>query len=254
MLKIPVFSRFRNGEFVKFNDMTVSVLNNHDLGALRISEIIKEVITAYEDMKAVYKVDRGSSLTKAIVHEDIRRDSLFSGIILILRAHAKHHPDETMKKKAKALLEVFEKHGNDLNRQSYHQQTANLEDIFEDLDRKGIRSEIDSLHLDPYYKDLVASNREFDRLYLERNKEYAQTPEESMSELREKAESALKKLFDRVNAFITIDGYEKYQPLVKEINALVDNYETSIERRLSMGEEDQDEENELDQDFEEAME
>ena len=75
-----------------------------------------------------------------------------------------------------------------------------------------------------------------------------------MPELREKAESALKKLFDRVNAFITIDGYEKYQPLVKEINALVDNYETSIERRLSMGEEDQDEENELDQDFEEAME
>ena len=254
MLKIPVFSRFRNGEFVKFNDMTVSVLNNHDLEALQISEIAKEIITAYEDMKAVYKVDRGSSLTKAIVHEDIRRDSLFSGIILILRAHVKHHPDERMKKKANTLLSVFEKHGNDLNRQSYHQQTANLEDIFEDLDRKGIRDDIDMLHLDPYYKALVSSNRGFDRLYLERNKEYAQTPEESMPELREKAESALRNLFDRVNAFITIDGTEKYQPLVKELNALVDNYETSIERRLSAGEEDQGEENELDQDFEEAVE
>ena len=254
MIKIPVFSRFRNGEFVKFNDMTVSVLNNHDLEALQISEIAKEVINAYEDMKAIYKVDRGSSLTKTIVHEDIRRDSLFSGIILILRAHAKHHPDERMKKKAKTLLNVFEKHGNDLNRQSYHQQTANLEDIFEDIERKGLRSDIDALHLDPYYKQLMESNREFDRLFLERNKEYAQTPEETMTLLREEAENNLKNLFDRINAFIIIDGEEEYKPLMKELNALTDYYETSIEKRLSTGEEENDEENELDQDFEEAVE
>ena len=75
-----------------------------------------------------------------------------------------------------------------------------------------------------------------------------------MHELREKAESALKNLFDRVNAFITIDGYEKYKPLVKELNALIDSYETSIERRLSKGRKEQDEENELDQVFEEAVE
>jgi hypothetical protein len=100
----------------------------------------------------------------------------------------------------------------------------------------------------------MAFNKEFDRVYLERNKEYAQAPEKSMPELREKAESTLKNLFNRVNAFITIDGYEKYKPLVKEINALIESYETSIERRLSAGEEDQDEENELDQDFEEAAE
>ncbi|MFW6103443.1 MAG: DUF6261 family protein, partial [Bacteroidota bacterium] len=167
---------------------------------------------------------------------------------------ARYHPDETLRKKAKALLKVFEKHGNALNRQSYHQQTANLQDIFEDIERKGLRGDIESLHLDGYYKQLMASNKEFDRLFLERNKEYAQAPEESMPELREEAESALKNLFNRINAFITIDGFEKYKPLVKEFNALIDNYETSIERRLSKGEAEQDEENELDQDFEEAIE
>ncbi|MBS3777582.1 MAG: hypothetical protein KGY70_20480 [Bacteroidales bacterium] len=254
MIKIPDFSRFRNGEFVKFNDLTVSVLNNYDLNALQVSEIAKDVTTASKKMMAVYKADRGSNLTQVIVHADGLRDNMFTAIILILRVHARYHPDETLRKKAKALLKVFEKHGNTLNRQSYHQQTANLQDIFEDIERKGLRGDIESLHLDGYYKQLMASNKEFDRLFLERNKEYAQAPEESMPELREEAESALKNLFNRINAFITIDGFEKYKPLVKEFNALIDNYETSIERRLSKGEAEQDEENELDQDFEEAIE
>ena len=118
MIKISDFSRFRNGEFVKFNDLIVSVLNNHDLTGLQVSEIVKEVTTASEDMKGVYKIDRGSSVTKAIVHADAVRYKMFSAIILILRAHAKYHPDEKIKKKAKALLDVFEKHGSDLNRQS----------------------------------------------------------------------------------------------------------------------------------------
>ncbi|MFW6101254.1 MAG: DUF6261 family protein [Bacteroidota bacterium] len=250
MINIPVFARFRNGEFVKFNDMIVSVLNNHDLETLQISEISKEVMTANDKMRAVYKADRGSSITKAIVRADGHRDNMFSGIILHLRIDAKYHPNEQMKKKAETLLDIFEKHGSTLNRQSYNEQTANLEDIFEDIERKGLRSDINALHLDPYYKQLVASNREFDRLFLERNKEYAQTPEETMTILREGAESTLKNLFDRINAFIIIDGDEKYKPLVKELNALIDYYETSIEKRLSTGEE----ENELDEDFEEAVE
>ena len=254
MIKVPDLSRFRNGEFVKFNDLIVSVLNNYDLSALQVSEIAKDVTTAREALRGVYKADRGSRLTKAIVHADGKRDNMFSAIILTLRIQVKYYPDETLRKKAELLLDIFGKHGNALNRQSYHQQTANLEDIFEDIERKGLRDDIDSLHLDPYYKLLVKANKEFDRLYLERNKEYAQTPEESMPELREKAESALKNLFNRVNAFITIDGYEKYKPLVKELNALIESYETSIERRLSTGEEEPGEENELDQDFEEAVE
>ncbi len=254
MIKVPDLSRFRNGEFVKFNDLIVSVLKNYDLNALQVSEIAKDVTTAWENLRGVYKADRGSRLTKAIVHADGKRDNMFSAIILTLRVQVKYYPDERLRKKAEILLNLFEKHGSALNRQSYHQQTANLEDIFEDIERKGMRGDIDSLHLDPYYKLLVKANREFDRIYLERNKEYAQTPDETMPELREKAESALKNLFNRVNAFITIDGTEKYKPLVKEFNALIDSYETSIERRLSRGGEEQDEENELDQDLEEAAE
>ena len=41
---------------------------------------------------------------------------------------------------------------------------------------------------------------------------------------------------------------------MNEFNALIDNYETSIERRLSLGEDEHKEESELNQDFEESVE
>ncbi|MEF8985018.1 MAG: hypothetical protein V5A51_10550 [Bacteroidales bacterium] len=56
------------------------------------------------------------------------------------------------------------------------------------------------------------------------------------------------------HAFVIINGAEKYHPLVSELNALIDDYETGIERRLSTGAEETDEENELNQDLEEAAE
>ncbi len=254
MIQIPNFSRFRNGEFVKFNDMSVSVLSNYDLKALQLSEIAQEVISASKNMKAVYKADRGSMLTKAIVHADITRDNMYSANVQILRVHSQYHFQEEMKKKAETLLHVFGKHGIDLNRQSYHQQTANIDDISEDVERKGLWENIEAFGLEPYYNKLMEANKDFDRLYLERNKEYAQTPEENMPELRQKAESALKNLFDRVNAFIIINGSENYQPLVNEFNALIGNYEAGIERRLNLGEKEHEEESELNQDFEESVE
>ena len=48
--------------------------------------------------------------------------------------------------------------------------------------------------------------------------------------------------------------HAKYHHLVSELNALIENYETGIERRLSTGAEETDEENELNQDMEEAAE
>jgi hypothetical protein len=50
--------------------MSISVLHNHDLKALQLSEIAQKVISAGEAMKAVYKADRRSNLTQDIVQED----------------------------------------------------------------------------------------------------------------------------------------------------------------------------------------
>jgi hypothetical protein len=149
------------------------------------------------------------------------------------------------------LLKIFEKHGTGLGRQSYHQQTANLEDIFSDIRQKGLEGDITAWHVNVYYNTLLQSNKKFDELFLERNKEYAQLPKEKMADLREQAESALINLFEHINALITINGTAEYQPLTDELNALINSYETNIERRHRSGNEPDDEV--LNQDMEKVV-
>lgn len=251
MIKIPDFSLFRNGEFVKFGDLSISILNKHTFDEPKLQEQIAAVKTAHESIKSVYKVDRGSLLTKAIVQEDLLRDNMNSAIKLILQAHASYHPEENTRKKAQGLLAVFEKHGTDLNRQSYHQQTANLDDIFTDINSKNLLGDINELGTGIYYNTLVESNQRFDTLYLERNEEYAQAPKEKMTELRSTSEDAIRKLFNIVNAAVVFYGPEQYQPLMDELNSLIENYQTAIGRRYAT---QQEPDEELNQDFDEIQE
>ncbi|MBS3770887.1 MAG: DUF6261 family protein [Bacteroidales bacterium] len=79
-----------------------------------------------------------------------------------------------------------------------------------------------------YYKKLVESNYRFNKLYLERNKEYACAPREKMSHLRATSKEALKKLINMINAAVVFYD-KKYQPLINELNSLVESYQTRQE-------------------------
>ena len=251
MIIIPDFTHFRNGEFVKFGDLSISILNNYTFEKPKIQEQIQAVTTAHESAKSIYKIDRGSQLTKEIVNEDMLRDNMNSAIRLILQAHANYHPDEETRKKAENLLAVFEKHGTELNKQGYHLQTANLDDIFSDIINKSLQGDITDLGCGLYYSTLTASNQRFDALYLERNKEYAEAPKEKMADLRQTSEDAIKKLFNMINAAVVFDDPAVYQPVIDELNSLIESYVTAINRRQSAQQEGDER---LNQDFDEVKE
>ena len=236
MIKIPDFYDFRNGEFIKFTDFSISIVSKYKFDEPKLQEQVDEVKTMYQRLKSVYKTVRRSNLTQDIVQEDLLRDKMNSAIRLILQAHLNYHTEEAIREKAQNLLAIFEKHGSNLNRQSYIQQTANLDDIFADIKNKGLLEDINELDIGFYYNKLVASNERFYKLYLERNKEYASAPRETMSDLRPTSEEAIKKLFNMINAAVVFYG-KKYQPLIDELNSLVESYKISIERRHAIREE-----------------
>ena len=233
MIKIPDFYDFRNGEFIKFTDFSISIVSKYKFDKPKLQEQVDVVKTMHQRLKSVYKTDRRSNLTQDIVQEDLLRDKMNSAIRLILQAHLNYHTEEAIREKAQNLLAIFEKHGTNLNRQTYIQQTANLDDIFADINNKDLLEDINELDIGFYYNKLVASNERFYTLYLERNKEYASAPRETMSDLRPASEEAIKKLFNMINAAVVFYG-KKYQPLIDELNSLVESYKTSIERRHAM--------------------
>ncbi|MFW5945202.1 MAG: DUF6261 family protein [Bacteroidota bacterium] len=233
MIKIPDFSTFRNGEFVKFTDFSITIVSKYNFDEPKLQEQIDAVKTVHQRIRSIYKTDRGSNLTQDIVQEDLLRDNMNSAIRLILRAHTIYHTEEAIREKAQNVMEVFEKHGTNLNRQSYIQQTVNLDDIFKDIKDKDLLEAINELGIGFYYKKLVKSNHRFNKLYLERNKEYASAPREKISDLRPTSEETIKELFNMINAAVVFYG-KKYEPLINELNSLVESYQTGIARRHGM--------------------
>lgn len=249
MIVLPNFNDYRNGEFVKFTDLNAKIFSTQTNPELNIQNQIGTLAKVQVAMRNMYTIDRGSGLTAQIVGQDQIRDNSNSAILAILDAHAKYHPDELIQQQATDLLAVFTKHGRQLNRQSYHTQTINLDDIFQDLDNAKSQESIKACHIEDYYASLTNANESFDTLFLARNKEYAQAPKEKLASLRTDAEAALNALYARINAFITIDGIAKYEGLVNELNALIDNFTSAIKKRQANGSKNDSDDEEMDEDL-----
>ena len=252
MIQNPDLTRYRNGEFVKFTDNVASIISNYDTSALQIQPEAEQFKTNQSHLKTIYKVDRGSNLTLELVKTDKFRDDMFSAVRQILSCHKAYHPDENIRVKAEKLLTIFEKHGTDLNVKSYQEQSAGLDDIIKTVENDGSTEDLKLLDIDVYYNNLKSSNVSFDRLFLERNKEYAETPKEKMSELRDQVTADFDTLKNKINAYIIINGISAYESLVNELNSLIDTYEQNLEKRTGNATEQNEEV--LDQDFEEINE
>ncbi len=244
----------RNGEIIAFFSNVLSIFTELDIEKLRLKPQLGGLNASFNILKAQYKAERGNKITRTIVNLDRARDLLFVATRNILLQHAQAHPDERLRPKAQALLEVIEKHGADLYKKSYQEQTVGMKDITDHIDKNiGLISMIKDFNLQHYYHALKEANKTFNEKYLERNKAYADQPKDGLKDLRIDGEDKFDKLVQRINAHIILaDDPSAYQELADKIDRLVATYQKAVSRRLPKGGTDSDEK--LDQDFHEVNE
>ncbi len=251
MLIAPSLQNYRNGEFVKFIANSLTICSKYDLATLNLAEKHTALEQAHQSLKALFKVDRGSDLTKEIIRLDKERDSDFTGIIGIVELYANNHYDETMVNAATSLLKVLESHGRSLVRLSYQQQTAAMEDIITRIEA-GHVAELTTLNLADWFAHMKNANDQFNVKFLERNQEYAQAPKEKLTAVREQTTNAYQELAKFINAYAVIGTTADYEPLINELNALINNYNAVVNRRKAGSSAEAEAEN-LDADFDEVV-
>ncbi|MEM9339527.1 MAG: DUF6261 family protein [Bacteroidota bacterium] len=254
MISSSNLHQFRNGEIIAFFSNVLSIFSEMDINKLGLKPQISGLATSFDVLKTQYKAERGSKITRTIVNLDRARDLLFVATRNILIQHAQAHPVEKLRPKAHALLEVIEKHGADLYKKSYQEQTVGMNDITKKIDQNiSLISMIKDFHLHDYYEALKEANKTFNDKYLERNKTYSAQPNDSLKDLRIDGEDKFDKLVQRINAHIVLaDDASDYQRLADQIDRLVETYQEAVNRRLSKDEKVSDEE--LDQDYHEVSE
>lgn len=217
-----------HGELINFFTNLKKITSKNPILTLTvINELLSELL---EEMTSVYNKERGSRYTEDLREADQKRDLFFVAIVTILEQHRLTHPEPAMRETADQLLAVMLKHGKNLHRKNYVEETAGLNEISSTVDKnEDLFDLFTQLHLDGYFTALKNANIAFDDIFMHRNDEAAQRIESTVTLLRPKVEETFKKLASRINSFIDINednptAAAPYVQLAAEINALLDTY------------------------------
>lgn len=243
----------RSGEAVAFFDNIHSILSTFDLAALQLDAYTAPLLDSYEEMKGLYKNERGSKITRELIELDKKRDTFFTALRNILLEHKRGHPSEEAQGQADDLHDILTRFGDNLHRKNYQEQTAGIDSITKTIDANAkALNDLNTLHLTVYYEAMKAANTLFNDTYLLRNSEYATVPKEKLTEVRDRTEEAFNTLVRKINAYLELsDEPVPYQALAGKIDALVETYQQVAERRSSIKSKAEETDEVTDADFEE---
>jgi len=235
LLTAPKLENYKNGEFSKYTRTVIELSNEQDLNAMELQEYVTSLTSSYDNFRAVYKKNRGSILTPEMVAQDRYRDN---GLKLVLRSTkliADFASQEKDRNQANLIYNTINKHGKEIYNMSYHQQGGIMDEIIEDIEGDPkLGMAIDDLHQRTYFEEMKTAHRAFDRIFKARVKEQQKEQSDlSITELRKLTTKALREVLDWIFIRAKTKGIEQFTVYIGNLNALTEQYNLSVERRLS---------------------
>jgi hypothetical protein len=189
-----------------------------------------ELITVYGDKVTqednIYKWVRRSEYTEKKAEADHSRDSIYTGIVSIVRANLKHF-DPSIRDNALHLYNLFENYG-DLTHAGYDAKTAGIDSVVTRLNSSAYSLAVQNLGLVSWVAELANRNTLFKGYVDDTAQEQINKPDISPRTARRETDEALRKITTRVSALIDLNGPDAYAAFVEEFNVLVNHYNTLI--------------------------
>jgi hypothetical protein len=189
-----------------------------------------ELITAYGDKVTqednIYKWIRRSEYTEKKVEADHSRDSIYTGIMSIVRANLKHF-DPSIRDNALHLYNLLENYG-DLTHAGYDAETAGIDSVVTRLNSSAYNLAVQNLGLVSWVAELANRNTLFKGYVDDTAQEQIDKPDISPRTARRETDEALRKITTRVSALIDLNGPDAYAAFVEEFNVLVNHYNTLV--------------------------
>lgn len=231
----PNFSYYKNAEVVQFTDNVITIINKNDPPALKIAAQATALDSQFQELRKLFIIDQGNAITEEIQGLDSTRDDDLIGINLLVDSYQKHFDPEKIEAH-KLLRALLDKHGRDLYKRSYAEETAGIRSMVNEVESTPALSTAAALlHLMEWFDHLKSVNDLFDQKFLERNEAYAEAPKENFSELRARTEAAYDELAKHLAAHAIISPSEAYDKVISQIEQLVASYNQTVKSRISSG-------------------
>lgn len=232
-MNIPYLHRYRNGEYVQYMTDILTLLEPHDVTALQLAEPQAALTTVMEKLNIAFKQSQGSELTPEIVALDDRRDRAIAGLKRLTESYSYHY-DPEIAAAGDLLCRNILKHGDNIPRLGYQEQTAVLNSIVRDWEQEtDLVAAVNTLNLGDWLAELKESNQQFTAKYLARVGETAHNTAVPIPELREQGTEAYRTLVNHITAHATLSSNPVYNNLLNEIDVLARQYNQLVDNRTT---------------------
>lgn len=232
-MEIPVFSRYRNSEFLQYMKDVLELVNAQDVDVLQLTAQRDALATVTNQIDDLFQQEKSSGITQELINLDARRDRAFMGIKANLEAHSYHY-DDRLQSAANSLLFNLNNYGTNIPRMNYQAETAVIDSMISDWETEtDLISAVTTVGLTNWVAELKTANQAFNQRYLARVSESAANPATSFTSIREVATNAYKSLTAHVQAHATLGSNAIHQELVNEFSVLAKQYNQTVGLRLN---------------------
>ncbi|TCJ17584.1 hypothetical protein EPD60_05160 [Flaviaesturariibacter flavus] len=179
-----------------------------------------------DELGALFKSNGASPLTGQLRSVDGRRDGLYTGMSLLVRAYA-YHPDAEVAGAATLIEGSMKLYGPNLTQQPYMSQTVAVANLLKDWrDKRELAGALSALPgIEAYRAPLEAANNEFHDLYLKRVSEQASAPDFKTADKQDEVVIAYEALLRKIGGLIELSADPApWAALQRRLDALWEQY------------------------------
>ncbi|MDR3260682.1 MAG: DUF6261 family protein [Tannerella sp.] len=223
--------QLHNGENVSFHNDSLEQLERHDPVQLGVVEEVNEYRGAVNELKTTIDVFSASVLSPESTRRDKHRDHSYSALYAFVKV-CLNEEDEEKVDAAERIISVMRKSrqelGDPLHLGLAKESTAiasllrNLEPLADDIRTIGATARLNKL---------AEANQAYIDLQFERYIEQGNKHSGDVKAARAVADAIYKKITDRINARILLEGGEAFTPYTNAQNAVVAKYKRIVTQR-----------------------
>jgi hypothetical protein len=210
------FSHLRNEAHYQFLLLVQNLFERYPSVAAIVSELsprFGELLTLEGQLTDAV---RASEYTAELAEADRRVDRDIVGINAAVKS-ALHHFDPEVVKAAQSLELRLKSFRGEIEKKSYEEESAAVKILVAEL-QTTCSAQVAKVGIYDWVAELSAAQAVFEQLFITRNTEYANRPQQRLREVRKQIEAVYRLMAERIDAWGVINGEAASAPFVGELN------------------------------------
>ena len=200
------------------------------------SELFKTVLNALQGKHAVYDqvlVKERSVAPEGLIAADEMRDYAVRKLYDVAELYSNYSFDTEKEAAANLILQTFKLYGTGraIAGQRQDTETAIITNLLQDLANEPQKQAVSGLGATPIVDELERHNAVFSEAQQSRRDQQSQFVSGELKTARTEVQAAFRTFCNTINALAVVEGVEKYEKLIAQINTLVADYNAKARMR-----------------------